>query len=556
MAEAVARAAPLPERIGRHQVIGYLATGGMAELFLAKEPTGRPVVIKRILPHLARQTAFVSMFIDEARIGSRAKHPNLVEVYELGQVGTDLFLVMEFLVGENLAGVVRRLVKRDERMSYGLAAYLIAEVCDGLHAAHELTDEAGHPLELVHRDVSPQNVFVTFGGDVKLLDFGVATAAQRLTQTASGEVKGKYAYMSPEQARGEPLDRRSDIFSLGVVLYELTTLRRLFKRPNELQVLRAITEEPIPRPTREVPEYPPCIEAICTRALARDPAQRYPTAAAMREDLLAAMQTVGLEGDPHEAIASKLARLFSERLAEKRELMERVYRGADLGDLPAAEVDEGIDVPLVQSATAASSLSKVRGDTAPPADGVRSSRTSRASRRGLVAAFLVAILAGGGVGGYLRLQDRAAAEVAAATPESVPSRAGAAVEQDEVVGPIIEHVQIEIETDPPGVTVALGGEVRGQTPLELREPRGDSELELELRAPGFASAAQMIVPDRDQRLHFSLIQQEKRIVVVKQPPKKSPGRGKRGGGKPDESPGPEAGSGSGSGSGTGFRRFD
>src|SRR5690606_9982921 len=163
-------------------------------------------------------------------------------------------------------------------------------------------------LGLVHRDVSPQNVFVTYGGDVKLLDFGVATAAHRLTQTASGEVKGKYAYMSPEQCRGEPLDRRSDIFSLGTVLYELTTLHRLFKRPNELQVMRAITEDPIPRPSHELPDYPPVLEEICVRALARDPDERYESAAEMREDLLKAMQEIGLDGDPHEAIASKFAR--------------------------------------------------------------------------------------------------------------------------------------------------------------------------------------------------------------------------------------------------------
>src|SRR6476469_50793 len=136
MAETEARAAPLPERIGRHAVVGYIATGGMAELFLGKEPTGRPVVIKRILPHLARQTTFVSMFIDEARIGSRAKHPNLVEVMELGQVSTDLFLVMEYLVGENLAGLVRRLTKKHEQLASGLCAYIIDKVCDGLHAAN------------------------------------------------------------------------------------------------------------------------------------------------------------------------------------------------------------------------------------------------------------------------------------------------------------------------------------------------------------------------------------------------------------------------------------
>jgi len=505
-------------------VVGYIATGGMAELFLGKEPTGRPVVIKRILPHLARQTSFVSMFIDEARIGSRAKHPNLVEVYELGQVGTDLFLVMEYLVGENLAGLVRRLTKKNERMAYGLCAYIIAEVCDGLHAAHELTDEAGNHLELVHRDVSPQNVFVTYGGDVKLLDFGVATAAHRLTQTASGEVKGKYAYMSPEQCRGEPLDRRSDIFSLGIVLYELTTLRRLFKRANELQVMKAITEDPIPRPTREVEGYPPCLEEICVRALARDPAQRYATAAEMREDLLKAMQQIGLDGDPHEAIASKLARLFSDRMLQKRTLMDRVSGGGDLTDLLVPEVDEQIEVPLV-SHIEATPLSKVRGPTTPP--------VTKKARRGMafLVAFAAAVVCGAGVGAYLRLhRSPAAASKTAAHPAPPPRVAAVPVDAPEVTvdvedveevpppaPPQQEYIVVSVDTDPDGVKVKLDGEERGATPVDVKIKKSDTPVKLELLSPGFTTAAQELVPDRDQRLYFSLITTEKTIVRIKRP---------------------------------------
>ena len=534
MAEAQARAAPLPAKIGRHSVVGYIATGGMAELFLGKEPTGRPVVIKRILPHLARQTSFVSMFIDEARIGSRAKHPNLVEVYELGQVGTDLFLVMEYLVGENLAGLARRLTKKNERMSYGLCAYLIAEVCDGLHAAHELTDEGGNHLELVHRDVSPQNVFVTYGGDVKLLDFGVATAAHRLTQTASGEVKGKYAYMSPEQCRGEPLDRRSDIFSLGIVLYELTTLRRLFKRTNELQVMKAITEDPIPRPSREAPDYPQALEDICVRALARDPAQRYATAAEMREDLLKAMQQIGLEGDPHEAIASKLARLFADRMVQKRELMDRVRGGGDLTELLVPEVDEQVEVPIVSQGDA-TSLSRVRGATAAP---VRKSKKGFA----FLVAFLAAVIAGAGVGAYLRLHRSGATPVAkkqpppgpvvAVTPDAapveVPEGSGSAeveiedVEEVPPAPPEQEYVVVTVETEPSGVKVKLDGEERGATPIDVRIKKTTTPVKLELLSPGFATAAQEVVPDRDQRMYFSLIKTEKTIVRIKRPKKTQP----------------------------------
>ncbi len=510
-----ARVAPLPARIGRHQVIGYIATGGMAELFLGKEPTGRPVVIKRILPHLARQSSFVSMFIDEARIGSRAKHPNLVEVHELGQVGSDLFLVMEYLVGENLAGLIRRLTKRHEHLSFGLCAYIIAEVCDGLHAAHELTDEGGNRLELVHRDVSPQNVFVTYGGDVKLLDFGVATAAHRLTQTASGEVKGKYAYMSPEQCRGEPLDRRSDIFSLGTVLYELTTQRRLFKRANELQVMRAITEDPIPRPTREMDGYPQALEDICVRALARDREQRYATALEMREDLLRAMSQLGLEGDPHETIAAKFARLFSDRMERKRELMNRVRGGGDLTDLLSPEVDENVDVPIV-SAVTHTPLSNVRPATDRPAP--------KSSRIWFLVAFLLAVVVGGGVGGFLRWRAKHKSTAAVATvivDAGTVATAGSAdddVDEPPPAPPEQEYIVISVDTDPEGVTVTVAGEERGKTPVDVRLKKSTDPIDVKLLSPGFTTSAQQVVPDRDQRLYFQLVKTQKTIVRVKKPP--------------------------------------
>jgi serine/threonine-protein kinase len=496
----------LPSKIGRHQVVGYIATGGMAELFLAKEQNGRPVVIKRILPHLARQPSFVSMFVDEARIGALAKHPNLVEVYELGQVGTDLFLCMEYLVGENLAGLVRRLVKRKERMSYGLAAYIVAEVCDGLHAAHELTDERGNRLDLVHRDVSPQNVFVTYGGDVKLLDFGVATAAYRLTQTASGEVKGKYAYMSPEQCRGEPLDKRSDIFSLGTVLYELTTQHRLFKRPNELQVMKAICDEPIRKPSREVDEYPENLEAICMRALARDRRERYATAAEMREDLLAAMQQLGLDGDPHEALASKLARLFGDRIESKRNLLDRVRSGGDLGELLRAEVDEQVDVPVV---------SLVSTDTRPP-------KPPKRSRGGaLVAIFALAIVAGVGVGAWLRShRSEAAATVVDAAPKLEVKVQELPPPPPPPPPPAPQYIVITVETDPTGARLVVDGEDRGTTPVDLRLQKTDSAVHLVLSQAGFESRQQDVVPDRDQRLYFSL--KAKRGTVRKTPKRPTP----------------------------------
>ncbi|HEX5064372.1 MAG TPA: serine/threonine-protein kinase, partial [Kofleriaceae bacterium] len=306
---AVSAAAKLPPRIGRHAVLGYLADGGMAEIFLGKESDGRPVVIKRILPHLARQQNFVSMFIDEARIGSLVKHPNVVEIYELGQVGTDLFMVMEYLAGESVSGVLRRHELRGDRLDVALGAYVIAEACAGLHAAHELRDADGNPAGVIHRDISPSNLFITYGGEVKVLDFGIATAHDRLSRTATGHVKGKFSYMSPEQCLGIPMDAKSDLWSLGVVLYELTTQRRLFKRPNELLVLKAVTQDPIPRPRKEQLQYPQLLEQIVMRALQREPSRRPHSALELREQLLDAMAKLGFTGDPRTELARVMTTL-------------------------------------------------------------------------------------------------------------------------------------------------------------------------------------------------------------------------------------------------------
>jgi serine/threonine-protein kinase len=482
MAEGVARSIDLPAKIGRHVVVGYLADGGMAEIFLGKEPDGRPVVIKRILPHLARQQNFVSMFVDEARIGSLVHHPNVVEVYELGQVGTDLFLVMEYLAGESASGLMRRLTLRHERLPLALAAHIVAEACAGLHHAHELTDEAGTPLHLVHRDISPSNIFITYGGEVKVLDFGIATAAHRLTRTATGQVKGKFSYMSPEQCRGEMLDLRSDIFSLGVVLYELTTQRRLFKRPNELMVLKAVTEMPIPRPSREIADYPRALEQICMRALAREKSQRYGSAAEMRNDLIGAIAQLGGVLDLHAPLAGRMAQLFPERIEEKRKMLSNIRANTSLDHMPAAEVDESIEVPQVteQSATPYSTVAP-----RPPAP---------VPRRWPIAIATLAVAGLGVAIWWFGFRD-------AAEPEphktiemtATPTPADAAPD-------IVLHV----ESIPPGATVTIDGVIAGQTPydLKLRDKR-DVKLELELR--GYVTVAQQLTIDRDQRLLIPLV---------------------------------------------------
>jgi hypothetical protein len=339
-----------PWRIGRFEILGKLADGGMAEVLLGRlvGPRGfeHPVVIKRMLPELAREPRFVDMFVDEASIAAAVKHPNVVAVHELSQGEGELFLVLEYLEGESVGGLLRRLWSRGVELDRRLAAYIVAEACAGLHAAHELTDEAGKTRDLVHRDVSPQNILVTYAGAVKLLDFGIAKAARRQTQTEAGQLKGKFGYMSPEQCYGRPLDRRSDIFSLGIVLYELTTSRRLFKRDSDLETLKAITEQPVPPPTHLAADYPPALEAICLRALARKREDRFATAAEMRRALLAFVHGGG-EGLPEEALAAVMERSFADRIEAKRELVRRAVAGDGVEAIPSAEVDETVEIPVV-----------------------------------------------------------------------------------------------------------------------------------------------------------------------------------------------------------------
>lgn len=276
-------------RIGRYEIIGRLAVGGMAELYLARvtglEGFRKLVVLKRILPERAANKEFVRMFLDEARLAALLQHPNIAQVYDIGSVDGHYFFTMEYVHGESLQKVLAasRFAGRDVPLDQAIA--IGAGIAAGLHHAHEKTDPEGRPLGIVHRDVSPSNVLVTYEGGVKVVDFGVAKAAERQAKTRAGTLKGKVAYMSPEQCRGEHIDRRSDVFSIGIVLYELTTGVRPFQGENEFTVLQHITARDPPPPSAVRPGYPAALEKIVLRSLRRDPEERYPTAQALQVDL-------------------------------------------------------------------------------------------------------------------------------------------------------------------------------------------------------------------------------------------------------------------------------
>ena len=357
-----------PERIGGYELIGRIASGGMAEVFLARR-TGamgfeKFVVVKKILPHLANELEFVTMFLDEARIAAQIHHSNVVQIYDLGQEGAAYYIVMEYLQGQSLSAALKFAYKRKLFPPFPIVARVIANACAGLHAAHELRDVSGELVGLVHRDVSPQNVVILYNGDVKLVDFGVAKARGRLTRTTSRSLKGKYAYMSPEQALGNPIDRRSDVFAMGVVLWECLAMKRLFQSESELAILRAITEAPTPPASKFREDTPESLDAIALKALAKDPKERYPSAAEMQRDLESALRTLP-EGAGSSEVAAYMQRLFRGEITRSREVLAAAARG----DVPTATANADVFAELRHdgSGTGPSGVSIAAGTRNQPA---------------------------------------------------------------------------------------------------------------------------------------------------------------------------------------------
>jgi serine/threonine protein kinase len=286
-----------PSRLGRYELIGQLATGGMAEIHLARlageAGFEKTVVVKRLLPELVASKAFVAMFLDEGKLVARIDHPNVCEVHELGREGNEYFLVMPYLDGVPATDFIARPRDPDRIAQLRVAAGIVVQACAGLHHAHELRGADGASLGLVHRDVSPSNLFVTTAGAVKVLDFGVAKVRGAAAETEVGTIKGKTQYMAPEQLLGEPLDRRCDVFALGIVLYELATHQRLFKRASDFLAAKAILEEDIPRADATDPAVPAPLADVIAKALARKRDDRYANARELAKAIEAAMASHG-----------------------------------------------------------------------------------------------------------------------------------------------------------------------------------------------------------------------------------------------------------------------
>ena len=405
------------QRVDRYELVGEIASGGMATVYLARL-TGvggfqRFVAMKRLHPHLASEKEFVEMFLDEARIAARIHHPNVVPILEVGASTVGYYLVMEYIEGDTLARLLARAATLGKRLPSGIALRIALDMLSGLHAAHELRDDAGDSVELVHRDVSPQNVLVGVDGIARITDFGVARASSRLTATRAGQLKGKIAYMAPEQAAGEEsLDRRADVFAAGIVVWEALAAKRLFKAENEAATLSRVMSEPVPPLNIIVPGLTQALANVVARALDRDPARRFSTCAQFADALEACATEKDRIATPRE-LAAYVAEVLGDEVSAQREAVRAWIARSEpsqVGLMPGPSSSTSVSA-------AAMSLSGV--DPLQSASSAKSAPPSRARSAWLLLLVAILLLAVGG--GSFFFARQTAPRRQAAAPAALPA---------------------------------------------------------------------------------------------------------------------------------------
>jgi serine/threonine-protein kinase len=497
--------------LGRYELLMPVARGGMASVWAARLKGSRGfqklVAIKTMLPGLVDDPSFERMFLDEASLASQVRHPHVIEIMDLGEQDRILYLVMEWVSGEALSIIMKYAATRGG-IPLPIAVHIATQTCRGLHAAHELREENGVLVGLVHRDVSPQNVLVTYDGVVKVVDFGVAKATARLdTQTEAGQLKGKIAYMSPEQLRGEKIDRRTDVFAMGILLYMMTTGKHPFRGDDQAQTIARISsDEPAILPGVLVPGYPPGLEACVMQALAKDPAKRYPSANDMLLGLTRALPTSMREATDEE-VSEFIRRLVPDRLerqktaikqaleaADRREVTRsapQLHTTTDPSDEPAT-VLEGIGREMTPSADGRS-LPGASSTEPPPSF----ARLEKVRRRNLLLAAAGLTLAVGGVLGFAFGRDEPPNRPAAAAPMAAPvptSKPAPVIEPVASTEPAASPESLPTEavpsasatpTRPAGKRSGGGNTTTPKPPASTTKPPGKGPFVSPIRNPGF-----------------------------------------------------------------------
>jgi serine/threonine-protein kinase len=424
------------QRVDRYELIGEIASGGMATVYLARlSGVGgfrRFVAIKRLHPHLAGEREFVEMFLDEARLAAGIHHPNVVSILEVSANPTGYYLVMEYVEGDTLARLLARAAQQGQRLPTGIALRMLVDSLSGLHGAHELRDDQGALVQLVHRDVSPQNVLVGIDGVSRITDFGVARAASRLSATRVGQLKGKLAYMAPEQATGADIDRRADVFSAGVMIWETLASKRLFKAETEAATLSRVLNEPIPELLRVAPGVNKQISQAVMRALERNPTRRYSTCAQLAEALeLAAAQGPGVAAPRDVAVFVKA--MLGEEIDKQREAVR-----AWLASSQPSQAGLPPPLPSSPSSVSAAAMSFPGEDSRSRTDSaVVEIEAPRRSRAPFVAAIGLLVPMAAGAGFWFARNKAAPPPIIVAAPAAAPAPA-----------PVVPAATAEPETTP------------------------------------------------------------------------------------------------------------
>ena len=468
--------------VGRFTLLAKLATGGMAEIWLARQGGLRGfekvVVIKRILDAFSSDPSFVEMFLDEARIAAQLNHPNIVQVHDLGECAGAYYIAMEYLPSEHVAAVARTALKQGTPLGFTFSVQIAVAALDGLAHAHARVGVNGKPLNVVHRDVSPQNIVLTYDGQVKLVDFGIAKAANRSVQTSGGQLKGKFAYMAPEQAvaTARGIDGRADLFAIGVVLYELLSHKRLWPFEDQVEQLTAlIGPAPVPELRERSPEVPEALAGLVMRALAKDPQARWSNATEFKSALEHWLRTQG-GGPTNSELGALMHQLFSDRIARRTQLIEKANRG-DLTPMGAGEV---IKPPTDRSMPGATPIGAASGAGA---------------MMGVLGTLLGLGVLGLGLVGYLVLNNSSTATVV-----EIP------IPQPIEAPPPAVPAELVIQSQPAGATLRLDGQSAGVAPTTI-SPVEPGEHLLEASLDGHTSVKRVVKvagPGERQRLVISL----------------------------------------------------
>jgi serine/threonine protein kinase len=515
-----------PIQFGKYTLFERIGRGGMADVYKGRVsgPQGfeRTFVVKRILPHLSDDATFIKMFVEEAKLSARLAHPNIVQIFELGAVEGEYFISMEYIRGRDLSETMRAIWKTMGPPRPELVAYIGREACRALSYAHSLADERGRPLGMIHRDVSPSNIMMSYEGAVKLLDFGIAKALGEAPETTkSGTMKGKYAYMAPEQTEGDDVDHRIDIFSCGIVLHEVLTGRRLFKGQNDVLTIERVRRCDVPPPSQQNPMVPPELDAIILRALARDRDQRWATAADMADALddvvhAARFQPSHLAQLLHDLFpvdgGAPAPRLSVNASSQVTSSSMRAPRSATIPPVTRTGTGSGAGTGSVRrpSLPASESTDAPAGLSLKP----------RPRWKGAAAAALA--LAAGGLfvwKGVLKkkLEDDGGARL---TQAADPSK----------------RFHVYIKTDPPGADVFMEGEPMpmGETPVTLPiDLNGRSAVKLTLRKDGYEDYEQRIINEMPISINLKKIEAPKEAVPAEPAPSPAPAAAPR---KPTDEP--------------------